>query len=81
MARKTPQPTALPRERALLVGVDLGRADEWPQERSMAELARLVDTDGADVVGTLTQRLDRPVPKTFIGSGKVQELKDRKSVV
>lgn len=76
MARKTPQPTALPRERALLVGVDLGRADEWPQERSMAELARLVDTDGADVVGTLTQRLDRPVPKTFIGSGKVQELKE-----
>ena len=42
----------------------------------MAELARLVDTDGADVVGTLTQRLDRPVPKTFIGSGKVQELKE-----
>ncbi len=76
MARKTPQPTALPRERALLVGVDLGRADEWPQERSMAELARLVDTDGADVVGTLTQRLDRPVPKTFIGSGKVLELKE-----
>ncbi len=76
MARKTPQPTALPRERALLVGVDLGRADEWPQECSMAELARLVDTDGADVVGTLTQRLDRPVPKTFIGSGKVQELKE-----
>lgn len=76
MARKTPQPTALPRERALLVGVDLGRADEWPQERSMAELARLVDTDGADVVGTLTQRLDRPVPRTFIGSGKVLELKE-----
>ncbi|MEY8436487.1 GTPase HflX [Atopobiaceae bacterium 24-176] len=76
MARKTPQPTALPRERALLVGVDLGRADEWPQERSMAELARLVDTDGTDVVGTLTQRLDRPVPRTFIGSGKVLELKE-----
>ena len=76
MARKTPQPTALPRERALLVGVDLGRADEWPQERSMAELARLVDTDGADVVGALTQRLDRPVPRTFIGSGKVLELKE-----
>lgn len=74
MARKVPEPTALPVERALLVGVDLGKRDEWPQERSMAELARLVETDGAEVVGELVQKLDRPVPKTFIGSGKCLEL-------
>ena len=75
--RFKPHSTAIVPERALLVGVDLGRRDEWPQDRSMAELARLVETDGAEVVGTLTQRLDKPVPKTFIGSGKTAELVER----
>ncbi len=45
-------------------------------DRSLDELERLADTAGAVVVGRLTQRLERPVPKSFIGSGKVQELKD-----
>lgn len=63
-----PQP-----ERAILVGVDLGNSS-WPLSESMAELERLAHTDGAIVVATLTQRLSAPVPKTFIGSGKVQEL-------
>lgn len=76
LARKEPESTAIPAERALLVGVDLGVKDEWSSERSMAELARLVETDGAEVVGELTQRLQRPVPKTFIGSGKAQELSE-----
>lgn len=40
----------------------------------MDELERLAHTDGAEVVYRLTQRLDTPVPKTFIGSGKVEEL-------
>jgi GTP-binding protein HflX len=39
------------------------------------ELARLADTAGAAVVGTLTQQLDRPDPSTYIGKGKVDELK------
>ena len=60
-------------ERAILVGVDLGRS-EWSCEESLAELARLAETDGAEVVLTMTQRLDAPVPKTFIGKGKVEEL-------
>jgi GTP-binding protein HflX len=60
-------------ERAILVGIDLGRED-WPLEESMAELGRLAETDGAVVVGELTQRLDKPIPRTFMGSGKVQEL-------
>ena len=73
MARFEPKDTAIRPERAILVGVDLGHSD-WPIEESLAELGRLAQTDGAEVVGTMVQRLDRPVPKTFIGSGKVAEL-------
>ncbi len=40
----------------------------------MAELERLVDTDGAEVVGTLSQRLEVINPRTFIGKGKVAEV-------
>ena len=39
----------------------------------MAELGRLAETDGAVVVMTMTQRLDKPVPRTFIGKGKTEE--------
>ena len=73
MGRFRPRSTAPVRERAILVGVDLGRS-EWSCEESLAELARLAETDGAEVVLTLSQRLDAPVPKTFIGKGKVEEL-------
>lgn len=73
MGRFNPISTAPARERAILVGVDRGHAD-WSVEESLAELARLAQTDGADVVMTLIQRLDAPVPKTFIGKGKVEEL-------
>lgn len=73
MGRFSPISTAPGRERAILVGVDRGHAD-WSVEESLAELARLAQTDGADVVMTMTQRLDAPVPKTFIGKGKVEEL-------
>lgn len=73
MGRFRPLSTAPVPERAILVGVDLGRSD-WSCEESLAELARLAETDGAEVVLTMTQRLDSPVPKTFIGKGKVEEL-------
>lgn len=73
MGRFKPLSTAPVPERAILVGVDLGNS-EWGCEESLAELARLAETDGAEVVMTLTQRLDAPVPRTFIGRGKVEEL-------
>ena len=41
----------------------------------MTELALLSDTSGLEVVGELTQKLDRPHVKTYIGPGKVEELK------
>lgn len=76
MAKRVPQPTAPPREGAFLVGVELHRHKPLLSlEDSLAELALLADTAGLDVVGELTQRLDHPNPQTFIGAGKVQELK------
>lgn len=73
MARFKPHSTAPVPERAILVGVDLGRS-EWSCDDSLVELGRLAETDGAEVVLTMKQRLDAPVPKTFIGKGKVEEL-------
>lgn len=46
-------------------------------DEHLEELARLADTAGAVVVGTLTQQLDRPHPATYLGTGKVEELKLR----
>lgn len=60
-------------EKAVLVGVDRP-GDSWPVESSLAELARLVDTEGAEVVAQTTQRLDAPNARTFIGSGKAEEV-------
>jgi len=76
MAKKFPQPTRLPQERAFLVGVDLFQQKSFlPLEDSLTELALLSDTSGLEVVGELTQKLDRPHVKTYIGPGKVEELK------
>lgn len=76
MAKKTPQPTSPPRERAFLVGVEIYQEKQLLSlEDSLTELALLSDTSGLDVVGELTQKLDRPNVKTYIGPGKVDELK------
>lgn len=68
--------TALEPERAILVGVSRrsDAAGTWPVDRSLDELERLADTAGARVVARMTQVLDRPIPRSFIGSGKVDEL-------
>ena len=73
MGRFKPHSTAPVKERAILVGVDQGRG-AWSIEESLDELRRLAETDGAEVVYVATQRLDHPVPKTYIGSGKVEEI-------
>ena len=61
-------------DRAVLVGIDRARTDGWDLEEDLAELERLVDTAGPAVVGTVTQRLERPNPRTFIGTGKAEEI-------
>lgn len=76
MSKRTPQPTTPPHEKAYLVGVDLYQHTSFLSlEDSLAELALLADTAGLDVAGELTQKLDRPHVKTYIGPGKVDELK------
>lgn len=62
-------------ERVVLVGVwTEGSAQDV--ERSMTELARLAETAGSNVLEALVQRRDAPDPSTFIGSGKVMELRE-----
>jgi len=46
-------------------------------EEHLRELAELADTAGADVVGELTQQIDRPHPATYLGAGKIDELRAR----
>jgi GTP-binding protein HflX len=76
MSKKQPEPTTLPRERAFLVGVEIYQHKQLlPLEDSLSELALLADTAGLNVVGELTQKLDRPHVETYIGPGKVEELK------
>ncbi len=76
MSKKKPEPTLPPRERAFLVGVELkGQKTILALNDSLAELALLADTAGLDVAGELTQKMDRPNVETYIGAGKVDELK------
>jgi GTP-binding protein HflX len=64
------------RERIVLVGVTLPPAHDDDTERSLDELAQLVDTAGADEVARIVQRRQSPEPATFIGKGKVTELRE-----
>ncbi|MGN6694318.1 MAG: GTPase HflX, partial [Aquihabitans sp.] len=64
------------RERIIVVGVTLGGGDPERTELDLDELAMLVDTAGADVVGRILQRRQNPDPATYLGKGKVAELKE-----
>jgi GTP-binding protein HflX len=59
------------RVRAILVSLDIGRAQA---EDRAEEAVRLVQSAGAEVVETIRGRRDRPDAKTFAGSGKVEEV-------
>jgi len=61
-------------ERVVLVGVwTEGSATE--ADASMTELARLAETAGSEVLDGLVQRRERPDPATYVGSGKVEEIR------
>ncbi|MFL5576292.1 MAG: GTPase HflX [Gemmatimonadaceae bacterium] len=62
----------------MLVGAPLKRSNARHRlEEHLEELGRLADTAGAQVVGELTQQLDRPHPGTYLGKGKIDELRQR----
>jgi len=59
-------------ERAFLLAVEL-RDAPWPVGESLDELAELARTAGAEVVGRLSQRLERPDARSYFGRGKLHE--------
>ncbi len=64
------------REKIVLVGVLFPGVTPEELDHQLDELALLVDTAGADVAARVIQRRDAPDPATFLGSGKVQELRE-----
>ncbi len=71
--------TRAERERALLIAVDSeSDADRWAAEDSLAELRRLAESAGADVVGIESQRLAHPSGSHYVGKGKLQRLLELK---
>ncbi len=64
-------------EKAIMVGVWFSKSPNanLDLEGSLEELAFLAETAGIEVVGEISQNLTHPHPKTYIGSGKVEELK------
>ena len=64
------------REKIILVGVEFPLSSRGEVEDSLDELALLVDTAGADVVGKMIQRREHPDPATYIGRGKLLDLLD-----
>ena len=66
------------RERAVLAGLSASSmdAEERSTEISMEELAALVDTAGADTVAMVLQTRQSPDPRSFLGAGKLQEIKE-----
>jgi len=66
-----------PVDRAILVGTPPRQAvNPALIEDHLEELARLTDTAGGKVVGCLTQRINKPNPRVYLGEGKVTELKE-----
>ena len=63
------------RERCILVGVSTRTTGRQETEELLDELALLADTAGGDVIARFTQDRDRIDPASFIGKGKVEELR------
>lgn len=76
MPRQKFYDTAVKPEKAVLVGIITpGQKDEQTREY-LDELAFLVETAGGETVGSFTQRMLRPERATFVGTGKLEEIKD-----
>jgi len=74
--KRSPTPTHMPQERAFLVGIELAEAPMlMSMDDSLRELALLAHTADLSVVGEASQKVRQPDPKTYLGSGKVEEIK------
>jgi GTP-binding protein HflX len=73
--RQTLLKTQAETEKAFLVGVDSkASVDSWLIDSSLEELSYLAKTAGAEVIGRLAQKLERPSPTYYLGSGKLEDL-------
>ena len=63
-------------ERAILIGLEQEGVSKWDLRDSMEELAELANSAGAEVVGTITQKLQKPTAPYYIGKGKAELIKD-----
>lgn len=63
-------------DKAILIGIINQQQDERMVREYLDELSFLAETAGLLPVKKIVQRLDAPHPKTFVGSGKLQEIKD-----
>src|SRR6476659_10563429 len=79
MARSTSIDLTPPVEKAFLVAVDTGDDAGWTAEESLAELANLAQTAGADVVGAERQNRRHVDPNGYVGKGKAEELGQARS--
>lgn len=66
--------TGIPVETAILVGINYPTQDEKETEDYLNELSFLAETAGADPVRRFVQKLNMPDPRTFVGSGKIEEI-------
>ncbi|HYI23839.1 MAG TPA: hypothetical protein VD767_00380, partial [Thermomicrobiales bacterium] len=74
---RTPEyiPSAFKIETALLVSVETPN-QAWDASESLEELARLAESVDVQVVGSISQKLQHPHPGTYVGKGKLAEIKD-----
>src|ERR1700731_410212 len=63
-------------ERALLIGLEKQGVSKWDLRDSLEELAELANSAGAEVVDTVTQKLQKPTAPYYIGKGKAEAIKD-----
>ena len=66
--------TNRPAERAILIGINYPAQDEKETEDFLNELSFLAETAGAQPVRRFIQKLAMPDPRTFLGSGKTEEV-------
>jgi len=62
-------------ERALLIGLEKQGVSKWDLQDSLEELAELATSAGAEVVDTVTQKLQKPTAPYYIGKGKAEAIK------
>ena len=73
MIETRPQKT---RERALLIGLEKQGVSKWELHDSLDELRELANSAGAEVVDTVTQKLQKPTAPYYIGRGKAESIKE-----